>query len=97
MQHEQYCSQADYGVKLCCSHPQVDREEAEMKTDKPAPISFKKLKTTKSDTSGVGKVDNCPSSFMKSFSMCCYRHQAGTTTAVKGCSYQNSDRVCNHH
>lgn len=36
--------------------PQVDRDEAEMKTDNPAPISFKKLKTTKSDTSGVGKV-----------------------------------------
>ena len=25
-------------------------------TDKPAPVSFKKLKTTKSDVSGVGKV-----------------------------------------
>lgn len=29
-----------------------------MTTDNPAPISFKKLKTTKSDTSGVGKVHN---------------------------------------
>ena len=34
----------------------MDRDEAEMTTDNPAPISFKKLKTTKSDTSGVGKV-----------------------------------------
>lgn len=35
---------------------QVDRDEAQMRdTDKPAPVSFKKLKTTKSDVSGVGK------------------------------------------
>ena len=27
--------------------------------DKPAPVTFKKLKTTKSDISGVGKVGNC--------------------------------------
>lgn len=38
-------------------HSQVNREEAEM-TDRPAPVTFKKLKTTKSDTSGVGKVFN---------------------------------------
>lgn len=36
---------------------QVDRDEAEMKdTDTPAPASFKKLKSTKSDISGIGKV-----------------------------------------
>ena len=34
----------------------MDRDEAEMKADNVAPISFKKLKTTKSDVSGVGKV-----------------------------------------
>ncbi len=27
--------------------------------DKPAPVSFKKLKSTKSDISGVGKVGDC--------------------------------------
>lgn len=44
---------------------QVDHDEAEMKTDNPAPISFKKLKTTKSDTSGVGKVHICCVTFCK--------------------------------
>ncbi len=39
---------------------QVDRDEAKMKdADKPAPVSFKKLKSTKSDISGVGKVGDC--------------------------------------
>lgn len=38
---------------------QVDRDEAEMKdVDKPAPVTFKKLKTTKSDISGVGKASS---------------------------------------
>ena len=27
--------------------------------DKPAPVSFKKLKSTKGDISGVGKVGDC--------------------------------------
>lgn len=45
------------GVDTFCLCAQVNKHEAEMQDDdKPAVVSFKKLKTTKSDVSGVGKV-----------------------------------------
>ena len=50
---------------------QVDRDEAEMKdADTPAPTSFKKLKSTKSDISGIGKVGHLLSSCQSQANTC---------------------------
>ncbi len=38
--------------------------------DKPAPVSFKKLKSTKSDISGVGKVGDCAHLLDTSHAVC---------------------------